>query len=119
MSTTANWSYTNIATVWPHTTSAETGGGWGGGTSDEYGAPYQIACTWVGGGDVAVKTATNHNGIEFAPKMTYFHEDKRVKFGDLIARGVTTDRTESDPIQAHDEFDMSFFGEEPDFRSVT
>lgn len=114
MSTTANWSYTNVATVWPHTSSADTGGGWGGGSSDEYGAPYQIACTWVGGGE----TATNNKGVEFAPKMTYFHEDKRVKFGDLIARGVTTDRTESDPIQAHDEFDMSFFGEEPDFRSV-
>ena len=115
MSTTANWSYTNVATVWPHTTSAETGGGWGGGSSDEYGAPYQIACTWVGGGD----TTSNHKGEEFMPKMTYYHEDKRVKFGDLIARGATTDRSQSDPIQLHDEYDMSFFGEEPDFKSVT
>ena len=116
MSTTANWSYTNVATVWPHTSSAETGGGWGdGGTNDEYGEPYAIKCTWVGGGE----TATNSKGVEFAPKMTYFHEDKRVKFGDLIARGATTDRSQSDPIQLHDEYDMSFFGEEPDFKSVT
>ena len=51
--------------------------------------------------------------------MTYYHEDKRVKFGDLIAQGATTDRSQSDPIQLHDEYDMSFFGEEPDFKSVT
>ncbi len=115
MSTTANWSYTNVATVWPHTSSADTGSGWGDPAGEEYGDPYAIQCTWVGGGE----TATNNKGEEFAPKMTYFHEDKRVKFGDLIARGVTTDRSESDPIQAHDGYDMSFFGEEPDFKSVT
>lgn len=115
MSTTANWSYTNVATVWPHLDTVDEGSGWGDPVGEEYGEPYAIQCTWVGGGDATI----NSKGVEFVPKMTYFHEDKRVKFGDLIARGVTTDRTESDPIQAHDEFDMSPFGEEPDYRSVT
>lgn len=115
MSTTANWSYTNTAIVWPHLDAVDEGSGWGDATTDEYGAPYAIKCTWVGGGD----TVVNHKGVEFAPKMTYFHEDKRVKAGDLIARGPYAHRIDADPIQAHDEFDMSPFGEEPDFRSVT
>lgn len=113
MSTTANWSYTNVATVWPLL--ASTGDGWDG-PAGSYGAPYQVACTWVGGGE----KMTNNDGEEFAPSFRFWHEDKRVKYGDWIARGVQTDRIASgEQVKQHVEYDMSFFGEEPDFMSVT
>ena len=111
MSETANWSYTNTATVWPL---LEVGDGWGD-PQVGFGEPYQIACTWVGGGERMV----NNDGLEFAPSYRYFHEDKRVKYGDWIARGVQTDRLRGEQIKAHTEYDMSPFDEQPDFLSAT
>lgn len=111
MSDTANWSYANTATVWPVLAEDDA---WGG-SSPSYGAPYFIACTWVGGGD---ETSTAPDGREFVPKYKFYHEDKRVKYGDLIAKGEQTDQLVADPIQNHVEYDMSFFDEEPDFLSV-
>ena len=113
MSTTANWSYTNTATVWPLVAEAD---GW---VSDEptYGTPYQIACTWVGGGEKM--TASSTDAAEFTPLYRFYHEDVRVKFGDWIARGTETDRLAGDLIKAHIEYDMSPFGEDADFMSVT
>lgn len=111
MSNTANWSYTNTATVWPIT---ENTGGWDN-ENFSFGEPYQIACTWKGGGDLAV----NQSGNEFVSKMTFYHEDARVKAGDWIAAGVETDRLNGSEIKAHTEYDMSFFNEAKDFMSIT
>lgn len=110
MSATANWSYTNKATVWPLT---EQNGGWDNNLT--YGDPYTIDCTWKGGGE----TAIDNQGQEFVSKMTFYHEDDRVKFGDLIAMGEGTDISLADAIRSHAEFDMSFFAEAPDYVSLT
>lgn len=112
MSSIANWSYKNVATVWPV---QESGTGWGGSSQVTYGAPYQIACTWVGGGELM----RNNDGKEFAPRYKYYHEDTRVKYGDWIARGVETDRLKGESIEVHTEYDMAAFGETTDFMSVT
>ena len=111
MSKIASWSYKNIATVWPL---QPVGTGWGG-SQNTYGTPYQIACTWVGGGQLM----RNHNGKEFAPSYRYYHEDARVKYGDWIARGGESDRLKGEPIQAHTEYDMLAFGDITDYMSVT
>lgn len=116
MSATASWSYTNTATVWPLAVEAD---GW---TSEKptYGTPYQIACTWVGGGEkMTTSTTSGTNGVEFTPLYRFYHEDARVKYGDWIARGVEADRLAGDLIKAHIEYDMSPFGEFADFMSVT
>ena len=114
MSTTANWSYTNVATVWPL---QDTGDGWGD-PVPKYGEPYQIACTWKGGGE----KMTNNDGREFVSRMEFYHEDPRVKYGDWIGRGTLQAHervSHGDPIQSHTEYDMSPFGEQPDYRSAT
>lgn len=111
MSTIANWSYTNTATVWPL---RESGDGWGG-PQVSFGAPYQIKCTWAGGGE----RVTGNDGLEFVPKMRFWHEDQRVKYGDWIAKGVESYRLNGDQIRQHIEYDMSPFGEQADYMSVT
>lgn len=111
MSTTANWSYTNTATVFPLTAEAD---GRIGSTQPTYGAPYQIACTWAGGGE----KMTGDNGQEFIPAIRYWHEDARPKYGDLIARGVVSDSRLAAEIKSHIQYDMSFFGEAFDYMSV-
>lgn len=112
MSATANWSYTNTATILPRN-EQQSSDGWGA-PAGGYGEPYQIACTWVGGGDLMRAS----DGVEFTPSVRFYHEDKRVKDGDLIAKGVTDDIEKFSEIRAHIEYDMSPFGEEPDFMSV-
>lgn len=109
MSTTANWSYANTATVWPL---ESEGSEWNGGKT--YGTPYQIKCTWAGGGDIV----SNLNGEEVTPAIRFWHEDSRVKAGDWIARGAETDRMAGMEIKAHVEYDMSPFNQLPDFMSV-
>ena len=113
MSQTANWSYTNVATVWPLLTEL-VDDGWGPSIQPTYGEPYEIMCTWEGGGDLV----QGNDGQAFAPAMQFYHEDSRVKFGDLICKGVETDQLNADQIRAHKEYDMSFFGELRDFLSV-
>lgn len=110
MSTTANWSYTNIATVWPLEGEADA---W---TDQEktYGAPYTIACTWVAGAGRTI----DENGVEFTPSCSYYHEDPRPKYGDWIVRGIGADRLLGEMIKSHAEYDMSFFGEFPDYMSI-
>lgn len=111
MSETAEWVYTNIATVWPIEGEAD---GWTN-AGERYGEPYQIACTWEGGGD---ETKVAPDGREYLPKYKFYHQDKRPKYGDLIAIGAQTDQLKAGKIQNHVEWDMSFFGEKPDFLSV-
>lgn len=115
MSATSRWSYTNTATVFPLEAEAD---GRVGKFQPTYGAPYQIACTWAGGGEKGGGKITGNNGEEFLPAVRYWHEDKRPKYGDLIARGVVTDKSLAAKIKSHIEYDMSFFGEEPDYMSV-
>lgn len=116
MSTTANWSYTNVATVWPLEGEADA---W---TDQEktYGTPYTIACTWVtGAGRTASGDRTmDNNGVEFTPSCSYYHEDPRPKYGDWIVRGNGADRLLGEMIKSHAEYDMSFFGEFPDYMSI-
>lgn len=109
MSTTANWSYTNVATVWPL---ESEGSEWTGGPV--FGQPYQIACTWAGG----AQPVSGYNAMEVVNSIDFYHEDRRVKYGDWIARGVETDRLKGDEIKEHTEYDMSPFDEEPDFKST-
>lgn len=112
MSKTANWSYTNVATVWPKSGIPAFGGGFA------FGSPYTIKCTWT----ATSRRATDNGGIEFVAAADFFHEDKRVQYGDMIARGDRTDSgepvKEALEIRAHVDWDMSFFGEEQDFRST-
>lgn len=115
MSTTANWSYTNTATVFPLVTEAN---GRIGSIQPTYGTPYQVACTWAGGGEKGSAKMTGNNGDEFVPAIRFWHEDKRPKCGDLIARGIVTDKRTASMIKSHVEYDMSFFGEAADYMSV-
>lgn len=112
MSTTANWSYTNKATVWRRTGVPAFGGGF------VYAEPFTIACTWT----ATSRRATDNGGVEFVAACDFFHEDKRVDYGDMIVKGDRTDSAspvkEALPIRSHTDWDMSFFGEERDFRST-
>lgn len=105
MSKIARWSYKNVATVWPLIPR----------TRDDYGDPYEIACTWVGGGE----TMVNNDGREFVSKMKFYHEDQRVKFGDLIIKGKGTNINKADRIESHAEYDMAMFVDTPDYLTVT
>lgn len=113
MSKTANWSYTNVATVWPKSGIPAFGGGFA------FGSPYTIKCTWT---ITDGQNRRDSSGIEFVATADFFHEDKRVKYGDMIVRGSQLDSAEptrdAREIRAHVDWDMSFFGEEQDFRST-
>lgn len=105
MSTTANWSYTNIATVRPRLGESE----WGG---VEYGPEYEIACTW----SAESSQERDANGAEFISRRKIYTEDPRPRFLDLIRLNGSDDWDEIRSVTA---WDMSFFDEEPDFLLVT
>ncbi len=105
MSATAAWSYTNTATVRPFTGSGE----WGGAS---YGPEYEIACTWAAKAE-QMRDAT---GAEFVSRSQIFTEDKRPKYLDMIRLNGSEEWQE---IRGVTEWDMSPFGEEPDFLLVT
>lgn len=111
MSATANWSYTNTATIRPFVSE--------NGMTGEivYGEPYTIACTWA----AEAKTFRNPaplGGEEYVSNYITWSEDPRPKYRDLILLNseVATDWQE---IRAHMEWDMSPFGEIPDYRTIT
>ncbi|EMH4146643.1 hypothetical protein RGN32_000064 [Providencia stuartii] len=122
MSATANWSYTNIATIYPV---IRGGGEWG----DEitYGTPYLIDCTWQSSNEVV----KDDMGKEFVTNNVFFTELKRngvdvqrPERGFYIAKGDTTSQSDprvagADIIITVKEDDMSFFGEEPDYEIRT
>ena len=68
MSNTANWSYTNTATVKPFLGMSE----WGGAS---YGPEYTIACTWT----AVSQQQRDDNGAEFVSRFEIFTEDARPK----------------------------------------
>lgn len=106
MSNTANWSYTNIAKVKPFVSMDQFSG------AVIYGTEYEIACTWT----AESKQMIDAQGREFVSTNIIYTEDDRPKFMDLIK--LSTD-TEYKQIQAVTGWDMSFFGETPDFKLVT
>lgn len=120
MSATANWSYTNVATVYPRVYD-DWNNTWTNGT------PYLIDCTWTANNEVAVDA----NGKEFTTNLIFFTELKRNGVSSTmpqrdwyIARGDTS--ALSDPlkaganvIRAVTDWDMSFFGEDPDYKILT
>ncbi len=105
MSETANWSYTNIATVRPYAGSDK----WGG---SQYGEPYEIACTWA----AKSEQMRDSMGAEFVTRNQIYTEDQRPGYLDLIQLKGSSDWQE---IRAVTSWDMSFFGEAPDFLLVT
>lgn len=110
MSATARWTYTNVSTLWPNLgRHPET-------REPVWGAPVVIACTFETMGD----TQTDENGKEFVPQDTVWHEDKTpIKAGDRVVIGESlTDLLPPDRskvLRKVGGWDMSFFGEEPDF----
>lgn len=118
MSETAAWSYTNVATVYPRVYDD-----W---NSTDNRNPYLIDC-WTANNEVAVDAS----GKEFTTNLIFFTELKRngidatmPKRDWYIARGDTT--SQADPlkaganiIKAVTEWDMSPFGEEPDYKILT
>lgn len=106
MSNTANWSYTNSATVKPFLSLDMMTG------VKVYGEPYEIACTWV-----AKSAQTRDNdGQEFVSRFEVYTEDDRPQYLDLI---LLSGDDEWQEVRARTHWDMSFFGEKPDYLLVT
>lgn len=106
MSTTANWTYTNTATVEPFLDEDLFNGG------VTYGEPFEIACTWI----TKSEQRQDEQGDEFVSRHVIYTEDPRPKYRDRITlSGAAT----AEVIRAVTGYDMSFFGESPDFELVT
>lgn len=105
MSSTANWSYTNVATIRPRISESE----WGG---VEYGPEYEIACTW----SAKSEQVRDANGAEFVCRHQIYTEDRRPRFLDLISFDGSNGWEQ---IRSVTQWDMSFFDEEPDVLLVT
>ena len=110
MSATSRWAYQNVATLWtegprdPYTREPT----WDG--------PHVIACTFETMGD----TQTDDNGQEFVPQDTVWHESPmQINSGDRIVIGEElidiTPPARAKTIRKVGMWDMSFFGETPDY----
>ncbi|WP_313397142.1 hypothetical protein [Stutzerimonas nitrititolerans] len=112
MSQTANWSYTNTATVRPFLSIDLMT------QKANYGEEYQIACTWAEKHEQVrdMGGQGGSQGAEFVSRHMIYTEDKRPKFLDLIQFDGSDGWEE---IRSVTNWDMSFFGEEPDFLLVT
>lgn len=113
MSNTANWSYTQTAQVKPwisYDTKSQ---------DSVYGDPYEIKCTWSARAEqrTSLGGQSSAGGDEFVSKHFIYTEDKRPKALDLIL--INDPKAQWEEIKAIDFYDMSFFGEEPDFTLVT
>ncbi len=109
MSATAAWSYTNVATVRPFVsidlmTQATI-----------YGDEYEIACTWA----AKSEQMRDDDGAEFVSRHEIFTEDERPKYLDMILLAGDDPVTGWQEIRSRTWWDMSFFGEAPDFKLVT
>lgn len=111
MSATANWSYTNTATVKPFVSEDGMTG------VIEYGEPFDIACTWAAEAKTFNNSASKGGG-EYVSNYITWSEDPRPKARDLILLHSPV-ATEWQEIRDHIEWDMSFFGETPDYRTIT
>jgi hypothetical protein len=107
VSKTAEWVYTNIATVRPFL-------GENGMTGEiDYGAAYQIACTWT----AESKQTTGNGGEEFVSTYTIYTQDARPRYLDRIF--IDDAGAVEQTILSRTSFDMSFFSETNDFKLVT
>ncbi|MFV8942313.1 hypothetical protein [Moellerella wisconsensis] len=119
MSNTAEWVYTNVATIYPVIIVKD--GRWD--DKITYGEPYLIACTFEGSSEVA----KDDLGNEFVTRDIYNTEMKykgqpvrHPERGDYIAQEDTTAILDPRLANAHQivvvrKSDMSFFGEEYDY----
>lgn len=106
MSATANWSYSNKATVKPFISIDS----WNNTTV--YGDEFTIKCTWT----AESSQERDSDGAEFVSQHIIYTEDNRPKKLDLIQLNGHDDWEE---IRAVTEWDMSPFGETPDYKVVT
>lgn len=111
MSATASWSYTNSATVKPF----EGLDVWG---KASYGDEYAIACTWGTDGkqERNVGGQSGAGGAELVDGDTIYTEDPRPKRLDMIRLNGHDDFQE---IRGRVEYDMTPFGEIPDYKLTT
>lgn len=112
MSATANWSYTNKAKVKPFSSIDMVSG------ATIYGEEFEIACTWEAKSDQVREAGgqSGARGAEFISKHMIYTEDARPKYLDMIQLEGSDEWEE---IRSVTNWDMSFFGEEPDFLLVT
>lgn len=108
MSLIARWSYKNTATVKPYLGEDLENGG------TLYGDPFEIACTWA----AESKQMRDAKGAEFVSNYVIWSEDARPKYRDMILLN-TEQLTEWQEIRSHMQWDMSPFGDVPDYRTVT
>lgn len=108
MSATAAWSYTNTATVRPF----EGEDGMSG--QVRWGPEYKIRCTWT----AEAKTFKDRAGNEYVSNYIIWSEDPRPKHRDLVLLNSPV-ANEWQEIRDHVEWDMSPFGETPDYRTTT
>lgn len=111
MSNTANWTYTNVAQVRPVIGRSEYGG-------KTYGPVYTIACTWTADNSMqrGMGGQGGAQGSEFIGRHTIYTEDARPQYGDELMFEGSNGWEE---IRARTNWDMSFFGETPDYKLVT
>jgi len=110
MSATANWSYTNTARIRPFISQDGMTG------EIVYGDEYAIACTWAAESKV-FRNPASKDGEEYVSSYITWSEDPRPKRGDLIL--LDSPVVDWQEILDHMEWDMSPFGETPDYRTIT
>jgi hypothetical protein len=108
VSNTANWSYANTATVKPYIGQDE----WG---SASYGPEYTIACTWTANEDQqrGFGGQSGAQGSERVAIHKVYTEDARPKMLDQIM--LDDGRNQWEEVRNVTSYDMSFFGEIPDY----
>jgi hypothetical protein len=87
MSSSARWSYTSKATVWPLVSRDD----WGG--APTFGPPSAFACDY----STESKRMVDGTGVEFVSSLSIFTERAGIKQGDRVALGVSA---ALDPVAA-------------------
>lgn len=108
MSAIARWSYTNTAIVYPFVSKNDFTG------VVIYGEPYPIACTWTAG--AGEQRYQNGDQVEFVAKSLIWTENPAPKHLDQIEMPGSYGR---ETIRAIKHYDMSPFGDVPDFELAT
>lgn len=109
MSETSDWIYTQKLLVKPYLGRDS----WG--EEEAYGPEYEIRGTWT----AEAEQQRDQTGAEFVSRHTVFTPDPRPKRLDLIKPVGSPTWTQWEEIRNQLEWDMSFFGETPDFKVVT
>lgn len=115
MSSLLAWACQSDATVWPFLTRDPRSG------AETFGEPYVIRCNWISGaGKNRNPNRTDMAGAEYLVKQTFYTEDQRPKFRDMIAIGVHVGQwqdAQANKVREVVSYDMAMFGEpdRPDF----